>query len=121
MDSNELRNRTMRFAIEVIRYLQTLKGGSEVWVIRKQLTRSVTSIAANHRAAGRARSRPEFLAKLCIVVEETDESVFWLEFIREADLDTSEQLRNLLREGRELLYIFSASRKTTKENLKKKT
>ncbi len=88
-------------------------------VIGRQLLRSATSVAANYRAAGRARSKAEFYSKLCIVVEEADEVVFWLEIIQESKMSDSQELILLRKEALELLYIFSASRKTARENLKK--
>ena len=81
----------------------------------KQLFRSATSVAANYRAAGRARSKAEFISKLSIVVEEADETLFWLELLEESKLCKNPELK---KEAAELLYIFSASRKTARENLK---
>ena len=105
----------MRFALEVMGFVRTLPYGTEGQVLGKQLIRSATSVAANYRAAGRARSKAEFFAKLCIVVEESDETLFWLEMIQESKLGNNPEL---IKEASELLYIFSASRKTTRENLK---
>ena len=89
----------------------------EAQVIGKQLLRSATSVAANHRAACRGRSPSEFVAKLAIVVEEADESLMWLEMIEEAKVYQGEDLTRLKQEARELLYIFSASRKSARQNL----
>ena len=72
-------------------------------------------MAANYRAAGRARSRAEFVAKLGVVVEEADETVFWLEMLEESGLVSASKLANLRQEGEELLLIFSASRRTARE------
>lgn len=80
--------------------------------------RSATSVAANYRAACRARSKAEYYAKLCIVVEEIDETLFWLELIEEAKIASNPELT---KEATELLCIFSASRKTTRENMKLKS
>lgn len=109
MNSEELRQRTVRFAIQVMAFVRLLPKGLEGQVIGRQLFRSATSVAANYRAARRARSKREFYAKLCIVVEETDESLFWLEFTREGEIASNTDLEQ---EATELLYIFSASRKT---------
>ena len=78
---------------------------------------SATSVTANYHAACRGRSPSEFIAKLCIVVEEADESLMWLEMIEEAMIYKGEDLVRLKQESRELLYIFSASRKSAKHNL----
>jgi len=80
----------------------------------KQLLRSSTSIGANYRAACRARSRAEFVAKLGIVLEEADETIFWLELIQEIAIFPESQLRNLMREANELVSIFVSSVRTAK-------
>jgi four helix bundle protein len=80
----------------------------------RQLLRSGTSVAANYRAACRARSKREFVAKLCIAVEEADETVFWLELLLESGLVSRHKLSALMEEAGELLAILSASRRTAK-------
>ena len=82
----ELRNRTKRFALRIIRLFRHLPRTAEAQVLGKQLLRSGTSIGANHRAAGRARSKAEFISKMGIVVEEADETVFWIECLIESGL-----------------------------------
>ena len=82
--------------------------------LARQLLRSATSVGANYRAACRAQSRPEFAAKLSIVVEETDESLYWLELIQESKLIKSELLTGIIKEANELVAIMLASRKTAK-------
>ncbi len=84
--ASKFRNRTKTFAIFVIKFSRLLPKSREVNIICNQLIRSSTSIASNYRAACRARSAKEFYAKLCIVVEEADESVFWLELLSELKL-----------------------------------
>ncbi len=79
-----------------------------------QLLRSSTSMAANYRAARRARSKAEFISKLGVVVEEADETVFWLEFVADTGIIRPAKLRKLLNEANQLLLIFSASRSTAK-------
>ena len=116
MSAEELRCRTMQFAIRIIHFIRSLPHKMEYQVMGKQLLRSATSVAANYRAAGRARSRAEFYSKLSIVVEEADEVVFWLEMIQETGI-SSEELRGSSKEARELLYILSTSRKSTRENM----
>jgi four helix bundle protein len=71
-------------------------------------------MAANYRAAGRARSKAEFISKLGVVVEEADETVFWLEFLADAGIVQMTKLRELINEANQLLLIFSASRSTAK-------
>jgi four helix bundle protein len=78
------------------------------------MLRSGTSVAANYRVACRARSRPEFLAKLGVVVEEADETVFWLELLSEAGLISAELLSDIISEANQLVAIFSASQLTLK-------
>ena len=81
-----------------------------------QLLRCATSVAANYRAAGRARSRAEFISKMGTVVEEADESVFWLEMLVDTEVVRREKIEPLLREGNELLAIFAASQRTARAN-----
>jgi len=83
--------------------------------------RSSTSLASNNRAACRCRSRQEFYAKICIVVEESDETLFWLELITESGIQTSEKTNLIMEEAEELLCIFSASKKSTKINMTNST
>jgi four helix bundle protein len=109
-----LRSRTQDFALAVIRFCRTLPSNNEGWVIGKQLLRCGTSVAANYRATNRARSHAEFIAKLGIVVEEADETVFWLELLKRAGTVVDGDLQALMAEARELLAIFAASQKTAK-------
>jgi four helix bundle protein len=112
--AEDLRQRTKRFALLIVRLSQQLTHGREARVIGDQLLRSGTAVAANYRAACRGRSRAEFIAKLGIVVEEADETVFWCELLEEAGITTSEEIQAVVGEARELLAIFSAARKTAK-------
>jgi four helix bundle protein len=117
MDSDQLKLRTKQFALKTIRFFQSLPKTDEAKIIGKQLLRSATSTAANYRATCRARSNQEFYAKICIVVEECDETLFWLEILTEASIVSSEKTQELLKETEELLFIFSASKKTVKAKL----
>jgi four helix bundle protein len=110
----ELRNRTKRFALRIIRLFRHLPRTPEAQVLGKQLLRSGTSIGANYRAAGRARSKAEFIAKMGIVVEEADEAVFWIECLIESGIVKADLLNDLLSEANELLAIFAASQKTAR-------
>lgn len=109
-----LRDRTKRFALRIVRLFQHLPNSTEAQVLGKQLLRSGTSVGANYRAAGRARSRAEFVAKIGIVVEEVDETVFWLECLAESGIVPVVQLKELLAEANELLAIFAASQRTAR-------
>lgn len=87
---------------------------NEALVIGKQLLRSGTSVGANYRAACRARSKAEFIAKVGIVLEEADEAVFWLELLLESGIARSPQLEDLIQEANELTAIFVTSLRTAK-------
>ena len=110
-----LKNRTKQFALRIIRVVRTLPPGPEGRIISHQLLRSGMSVAANYRAVCRARSRPEFLAKLAIVIEEADESAFWLELLVDAGLVPASKLKDLNSEANQLVAIFNASRTTAKK------
>jgi four helix bundle protein len=110
----ELRTRTKAFALRIIRMSQVLPKTREANVIAQQILRSATSMAANYRAVGRARSQAEFIAKLGIVVEESDETVFWLEMLGDSGMVAASKLTDLNKEANQLLSIFSASRRTAK-------
>ena len=81
VQAEELKARTMQFAIRIVRVFKGLPRGDEARIIGKQLLRSGTSVAANYRAVCRSRSRAEFISKMSVVVEEADETVFWLELL----------------------------------------
>jgi four helix bundle protein len=117
MESEELKQRTKTFAINIVRFFKILPKNDEARIIGKQLLRCATSVGANYRAACRSRSKAEFYAKLCIVVEECDESIFWLELLGDTRIIGSEDHKEILKEANELLYIFSSSRKTVKTKL----
>ena len=84
-------------------------------VIDNQIVRSATGMDANYRAAGRSRSKPEFIAKLGVVIEEADETVFWLELLRDSGIIKPTKLESMLDEANQLLAIFIASRRTPRE------
>ena len=118
--TQELKARTKAFALRIIKLTRALPRCAEGKVIGNQLLRCGTSVAANYRAACRARSRPEFLAKLGVVVEEADETVFWLEMLSEAGLVRKERLREIVPEANELVAIFSAAQLTVKRGFQSK-
>jgi four helix bundle protein len=111
----ELRDRTKQFALRVIRLSQAMPNHRAAGVIANQILRSATGMAANYRAVGRARSKAEFIAKIGIVVEEADETIFWLELLADSGIVKPTKLHDLLAEANELVAIFSASRSTAKE------
>jgi len=106
------KKRTKKFAIEIIKLSKIFPKSPEAFIVNKQLIRAATSVASNYRAVCRARSDAEFYSKICIVVEEADESAFWLELITEADILNSEQTKKLLAEANEILAVVSSSKRT---------
>ncbi len=115
MDSNELKNRTKEFAHRCVKLAMNLPDSYIGNHIRGQLIRCCTSVAANYRAACFAQSKASFISKLSIVLEEADESYFWLEFIIDENLLRRNQVEPLLNEANELISIFISSRKTARE------
>jgi four helix bundle protein len=110
----ELRRRTKDFALRIMRMCRTIPSTRETNIINNQILRSATGVAANYRAVGLARSKAEFISKLGIVIEEADETVFWLELLSDSGIIPASKLRELMAEGNELVAIFLASRKTAK-------
>jgi len=116
MRTEELKLRTKQFALRVIKLVETLPKNKIGDVLGKQILRSATSVAANYRAACRARSKADFISKIAIVEEEADESLFWLELIAESGLMNTERFKDLTKEADELTAIFTATGKTAKQN-----
>ncbi len=114
--AEEYKKRTKAFAIKLIRFIRPFPRTDEAAIIGKQLLRSGTSIAANYRAVCTARSKAEFISKIGVVVEEADETVFWLELVLELQLADQNETKQLLKEANELLAIFGASQRTAKSN-----
>lgn len=112
MKSEELKHRTKQFALRVIRLTDALPKKRSSEVLGRQVLRSATSVAANYRAACRAKSRADFIAKMGTVEEEADETAFWLELISESALLPAEKLAELLKEAGELTAITVASIRT---------
>lgn len=119
MTNEELKLRTKQFALRIIKLGKSLKGDDIDKILLKQLVRSATSVAANYRAAIKAKSKKDFVYKLNVIEEEADESYFWLEILGEAEIVNSGRLLLLLKEAKELTAIFTAQGKTAKENLYK--
>lgn len=121
MNKHDLKNRTKKFAVETIQFVNTLPKCKSNDVISYQILKSATSVAANYRASLRGRSSAEFISKMNIVLEEADESMFWFELIEETNekIDTN-KLKKLYKESDELTAIFTASLKTARKNLTSK-
>ena len=111
----EMRDRTKRFALRIIRLFRSLPYRTDTQVLGKQLLRCGTSVAANYRAVCRARSKAEFIARIGIVAEEADETILWLELLTESGIIQAERTKELLAEARELAAIFTASQQTAKK------
>jgi four helix bundle protein len=114
--ARELQDRTKKFALRIITAFSRLPKTDEARVIGRQFLRSGTSVAANYRAACRSRSAADFISKISVVVEESDETLFWLELAVEANLVPAKAVESLATECEELLKIFSASLATAKSN-----
>ena len=114
MDSEELKGRTKGFAHRCVKLATALPNTQLGNHLRGQLIRCSTSVASNYRAACIAQSKASFISKLSIVIEEADESYFWLEFIIDKNLLKIQLVEPLLGEAKELTAIFVASRKTAR-------
>ncbi len=116
MNKEELKRRTKQFALVIIKLVEELPHNRSGNAIANQLIRSGTSVAANYRSACRARSNADFISKITVVEEESDETLFWLELISESNMIEKTNLEPLLIEANELTAIFTASGKTAKNN-----
>ncbi len=113
---NNLKQRTKSFALRIIALVDGLPGGRAAEVISRQLLRSGTSVGANYRAACRAKSVADFIAKMGIVEEEADECIYWMELLMEAKILPLAKLQALIAEADELVAITVSSIKTAKAN-----
>jgi four helix bundle protein len=125
MNEGEFKRRTKQLALRIIRLVEALPQSRTAEVIGKQLIRSATSVGANYRSACRGKSTADVIAKLSLVEEEADESLYWMELIVEAGLLPAEKLNNLVSETNEILAMTVASIKTLRskskvQNLKSK-
>jgi four helix bundle protein len=112
----DLKARTKAFALRLSKLVDALPKTTQGRAVGSQIFRSGTSVAANYRAACRARSRAEFIAKIGVVEEEADETLFWLEFIVDAGLLGLGRIRPLALEANEIVAIMAASRKSAIAN-----
>ena len=118
MDKEEMKRRTKKFALRVVRLVESLPKGRTAGVIGRELLRSGTSVGANYRAACRAKSTADFISKMGTVEEEADESLYWMELLVEAGIVKSEKLGSLMKEADEALAITVASINTAKRRSK---
>lgn len=114
MNRDKMRRRTKAFALEVLKLADSLPRGRSSEIAGRQLVRCSTSVGANYRAACRARSRADFISKLGIVLEEADESLYWLEILSESGICSSAMVPALMAEAKELVAIISASLTTAR-------
>ncbi len=115
MNKDEMKDRTRRFALDVMDLIEQVPSTNKGRILADQLLRSATSVGANYRAACRGRSTAEFVAKLGTVLEEADESAFWLELIDEGGLLDNEQVRSLHKEADEICAMVFTARRTARE------
>ena len=120
MTNDELKYRTKQFSLMVLSLVEKLPNSISSRVVVNQLAKSATSVGANYRAVCRARSDKEFVAKLNIVLEEADETQYWLEIIEEMKWINKSELEFLLKESGELVAIFVSTLKTVNNRLKSK-
>ncbi len=116
MKERDLKQRTKRFALDVIAFVESLPPGETCRVIGRQLLRSGTSVGANYRAASRAKSNPDFISKMGTVEEEADESGYWMELLVESGKVSPEKASPLLGEANELVAITVASINTARRS-----
>jgi four helix bundle protein len=115
MDRKILQQRTKQFHIDIIKLCEDLPRNAAGFETAKQIIRSAGSVGANYRATVRAKSKADFIYKIEIVLEEADESMYWLEVIRDSKLKTGTEIERLIREANELTAIFAATDKTAKQ------
>src|ERR1041385_6875483 len=117
-DADELKRRSKAFAVRVVKLCRAMPHNLETRTVESQVLRSATSVAANYRAVCRARSHPDFVSKIGIVVEERDETIFWLELLVDLEIFPPPRVQPLLKAANELLAIFAASQLTAKPRAK---
>lgn len=119
MTTDEMKLRTKKFSLMIIDLAEKLPATYIVKVTANQIVRSGTSVGANYRAVCRARSDREFIAKMNIVLEEADETLFWLEIIKEKLWIANDELEIVMKEANELTAIFVSSLKTVNKRINK--
>src|SRR6266480_6671265 len=121
MDKFELQRRTKKFHVDVMKLCENFPRHMTGFETAKQLIKAAGSVGANYRAACRGKSKADFIYKIEVVLEEADESLYWLEVTKEAGLINSQFLDYLIAEGNELVCIFNASDITAKRNRNEET
>ena len=111
-----LEKRTKKFHIDIIKLYRNFPKNASAYEITKQIIRSAGSVGANYRATKRAKSKADFIYKIEIVLEEVDETLYWLEIIMASELLLNDELHKLIKEAGELTAIFAAADKTAKKN-----
>lgn len=119
MSERDLKERTKAFALRILKLVDALPNTTTGRALGAQLVRSGTSVAANYRAARRAKSTAHFVSKLGDVEEEADETLFWLELLEESGIVPAKRLRPLIQEATELVAITVASINTAKKRTKR--
>ena len=114
MNKDEMKLRTKRFALQIIKLIEALPKRQTAEIIGRQLLRAGTSVGANYRAACRAKSSKDFISKMSIVEEELDESMYWMELLVESGNSESNKINALMKESDELLAITVSSIKTAR-------
>ena len=117
MDRQELQQRTKKFHVDVIKICEGFPKNAAGFETAKQVIRSAGSVGANYRASVRAKSAADFVYKIEIFLEEADESHYWLEVVKDAGLQSGDELDMLIKEANELTAIFAATSKTSKTKL----
>ena len=120
MNRKELQQRTKKFHVDVIKLCSDFPKNAAGFETAKQLIRSAGSVGANYRATVRAKSNADFIYKIQIVLEEADESHYWLEVVKEAEIKTGDEVDRLIDEANQLTAIFAATDKTAKANKSQK-
>jgi four helix bundle protein len=119
MTNEDLKSRTMKLGVDVIELSDKLPNKSAGKVVQNQIIRSATFVGGNYRAALRGKSKPDFINKIQIVLEELDETQYWLELSVKADLLMKKDVASIWKEAEELMKILTKTSITAKENLKK--
>ncbi len=121
MNSDDLKRRTKKFSLDILDLVTEMPKTIKGRIIAMQLGRCATSVGANYRAACRSRSKPEFIAKVGTVIEESDENAFWMELTIESRTLPEPRVAVLLKEADELTAIMTSSRKTAQASLNRKS
>ena len=112
MDRKTLQERMKQFHIDVIRHCEGLPRNAAGFETAKQVMRPAGSVGANYRATVRATSKADFIYKIEMVLREADESLYWLEVIKDSKLKTGSEIERLIKEANELTALFAATDKT---------